>query len=298
MFKDYKEVFKVLHDLQDKLWQDSLASFPGTFYSRGIDGMQKETLDQVSSLLGQAITQSLDMQRDWVNQWADRAGSKKVKPGVFADLSTEARRSTERWLENQNQLWKQWLDFVGGGDRGKLPGFEEWEKAVQESMQAQTAVMKDWEEMTNFKKLSNKEVTKLSNHIVKALDKSLSTQKRLWDHWFEQMQEAGKETVPASTTRKRTAASKETAPARQKAGAQTGTQKASAKQATDHHDLKQIGGIGPGLEKKLKDSGITTLKELAALDDHDIARLEKDVIRFSGRIKRDKWVEQAKKLTS
>jgi predicted flap endonuclease-1-like 5' DNA nuclease len=165
-------------------------------------------------------------------------------------------------------------------------------------MQAQTAVMKDWEEMTNFKKLSGKEFNKLSNHIVKALDKSLSTQQRLWSHWFDQMQEAGKAAVPATTERERSAASKDTAPAKQKAKAQTRTQKASAESITDHDDLKQIDGIGPGLEKKLKDSGITTLKALAALDDHDIARLEKDVIRFSGRIKRDKWVEQAKKLTS
>jgi predicted flap endonuclease-1-like 5' DNA nuclease len=299
MFKDYKEVFKVLHNLQDKLWQDSMASFPGTFYSRGIGGMQKETLNQVSSLLEQAITQSLDMQREWVSQWSDRASSKKVKPDVFAELSAEARRSTERWLENQNQLWNQWLNIVGdGGDQGRLPGFDEWEKAVQESMQAQTAVMKDWEEMTNFKKLSGKEFTKLSNHIVKALDKSLSTQQRLWRHWFDQMQVAGKATVPVTTEKKHTTASQQAAPAAQKDKAKPRTRKAATETAADDDDLKQIDGIGPGLEKKLKDSGITTLKALAALDDHDIARLEKDVIRFSGRIKRDKWVEQARKLTS
>jgi predicted flap endonuclease-1-like 5' DNA nuclease len=63
-------------------------------------------------------------------------------------------------------------------------------------------------------------------------------------------------------------------------------------------DLKQISGIGPGLEKKLKDGGISTLRQLAELSDQDIAHLEENIIRFSGRVKRDGWVEQARKLIS
>ena len=294
MFKDYKEVFKDLRKLQDKLWQDSMASFPGTWYSRGIDPMQKETLDQINELLGEAITQSMDLQRDWVYQWAERAGSKNIKPKAFAELNTEARHSTERWLENQNLLWNQWLNFVGSrSDQGGLPDLAEWEKAVQESMQAQTAVMKDWAEMTNFEKLSGKEFSKLSNHIVKAMDKSLTTQQRLWSQWFDKMQEAGKGAVAESAKPNQPAAPETRAEA-----TKTQTRKADAKSTVDHGDLKQVNGIGPGLEKKLKDSGITSLKDLAELSDDDISRIENDVIRFSGRIQRDRWVEQAKKLTS
>ena len=63
-------------------------------------------------------------------------------------------------------------------------------------------------------------------------------------------------------------------------------------------DLKQISGIGPGLEKKLNREGILTLDQLAKLSDEDIAHLEESIIRFPGRIKREKWVEQAKKLSS
>ena len=81
------------------------------------------------------------------------------------------------------------------------------------------------------------------------------------------------------------------APARKKAKATTSKK---SKAAAD--DLKKIRGIGPGLEKKLKEGGVKTLHDLAKLNDSDIARLEDEVIRFSGRIKRDKWVEQAKKL--
>ncbi len=287
MFKDYQKILKELRKTQDKLWQDSMASFPGSVFPRGMDKWQKDTLDNVNNLLGRAITQSLDLQREWLGQWAERASGKNLKPKTFAELSAEAHRSTERWLENQNQLWDQWLKLLGGSGRhGKAPDFSGWEKAVEESMQAQMDLLKDWSDMTNFKKLSGKEFSKLSDHIVKTMEKSITTQQRLWNQWFEQLEGTGK-------AGKQAAAAK---PAAEKKKAKPKAAKSRSQSTVAADDLKQINGIGPGLEKKLKDSGIHTLHALAEMDDHDIARLEEDVIQFSGRIKRDKWVEQAKKL--
>ncbi len=285
MFKDYQKILKDLRKTQDKLWQDSMASFPGSVFPRGMDKWQKDTLNNVNDLLGRAITQSLDLQREWLSQWADRASGKNLKPKIFAELSAEAHRSTERWLENQNQLWDQWLKLLSGNSqKGKAPDFSSWEKAVEESMQAQMDLLKEWSDMTNFKKLSNEEFSKLSDHIVKTMEKSITTQQRLWDQWFDQLEGAGK--GGKQTTAEKPAAQKE----------KTKATKAGGKSSAVADDLKQISGIGPGLEQKLKDRGIHTLHALAELDDHDIARLEEDVIQLSGRIKRDKWVEQAKKL--
>jgi len=61
-------------------------------------------------------------------------------------------------------------------------------------------------------------------------------------------------------------------------------------------DLTAIDGIGPVMAKKLKEGGITSYAQLADLSDADIERLDKDVIRSAGRIRRDDWVGQAKKL--
>lgn len=61
-------------------------------------------------------------------------------------------------------------------------------------------------------------------------------------------------------------------------------------------DLKLISGIGPGLEKKLNDRGIYSFDQIAALDKSAIEKLEADVVRFPGRIERDNWVAQAKRL--
>ena len=62
-------------------------------------------------------------------------------------------------------------------------------------------------------------------------------------------------------------------------------------------DLTTIGGIGPALAKKLNGAGIHSYAQLAALTVAEIENLEQNIIRFSGRVKRDDWVGQAKKLS-
>lgn len=62
-------------------------------------------------------------------------------------------------------------------------------------------------------------------------------------------------------------------------------------------DLTAITGIGPALQKKLNDHGIHSFSQIAALSDQEIAGLEENVIKFSGRIKRDDWIGQARRFT-
>jgi large subunit ribosomal protein L21 len=72
--------------------------------------------------------------------------------------------------------------------------------------------------------------------------------------------------------------------------------KAIAKAPIRQDDLKQISGVGPGLEKKLQDAGITSYAQIAALTDAEIQDLEANVVKFAGRIKRDDWIGQAQQL--
>jgi len=65
--------------------------------------------------------------------------------------------------------------------------------------------------------------------------------------------------------------------------------------AGDADDLKKIGGVGPVLEKKLNDLGITTYQQIAAFTDEDIAKVD-DALSFKGRIERDDWKSQAAEL--
>ncbi len=62
-------------------------------------------------------------------------------------------------------------------------------------------------------------------------------------------------------------------------------------------DLKRIKGIGPVFEGELNDKGIYYYRQIGAWKAADIKMIESDALsRFPGRIKRDEWVKQAKKL--
>lgn len=67
-------------------------------------------------------------------------------------------------------------------------------------------------------------------------------------------------------------------------------------QPAEQDDLKLINGIGPVLEGKLNADGICGYRRLATLTDADIDRLESEVINFSGRVRREDWIGQAKTL--
>lgn len=288
MFKDYKEIFKNLRDVQDQLWKDATAVFPGAAFQESVNQIRQQSFDNVNSLVEQAIGQSLELQQKWLDQWVERASGKKLKPKLFAELSAEARESTQHWLENQQKLMEQWLGLLSGTIPAAQPNFSEWEKTVQESMERQKSLLNDWLELADFKKLSGKEIGNLSEQITKSMQKAIETQQQLWGQWFNEMGALGASggAVPVADTKKEKRAAAKPKPA------------AVAAEPASADDLKKISGIGPGLEKKLNDAGITTLKQIAELSDADVADLEERIIRFSGRIKREQWVEQAKKLIS
>ena len=62
-------------------------------------------------------------------------------------------------------------------------------------------------------------------------------------------------------------------------------------------DLKQLSGVGPALEKKLHDAGVTTFAQIAAWGPEEIAEFD-EKLSFKGRIEREGWVDQAKTLAA
>ncbi|SDN84899.1 large subunit ribosomal protein L21 [Lutimaribacter pacificus] len=72
--------------------------------------------------------------------------------------------------------------------------------------------------------------------------------------------------------------------------------KAAAPAAAGADDLKQLSGVGPALEKKLHEAGVTTFAQIAAWTEEDIAAMD-EKLSFKGRIEREGWVDQAKELT-
>ena len=60
-------------------------------------------------------------------------------------------------------------------------------------------------------------------------------------------------------------------------------------------DLKEISGIGPGIEKKLNDMGVWSFGQIAAWKKPQVDNVNQ-TLSFSGRIQREEWVKQAKRL--
>ncbi|HET9669948.1 MAG TPA: hypothetical protein VFQ93_10095 [Casimicrobiaceae bacterium] len=61
-------------------------------------------------------------------------------------------------------------------------------------------------------------------------------------------------------------------------------------------DLKLVVGIGPAIERLLHQMGIGTYRQIARLTERDIDAIEAKLAEFPGRVRRDRWVTQARAL--
>ena len=63
-------------------------------------------------------------------------------------------------------------------------------------------------------------------------------------------------------------------------------------------DLLQLKGVGPKLNDRLKELGITSYAQIAGWSDADVARIDDQLGTFKGRIQRDNWIDQAQLLNA
>ena len=83
--------------------------------------------------------------------------------------------------------------------------------------------------------------------------------------------------------------------ASEKATADKDAKAADATVAEGGDDLSLLSGVGPVLEKKLRDAGITTFRQIAELTPEQAKELDAR-LKLGGRIEREEWIEQAKEL--
>ena len=87
---------------------------------------------------------------------------------------------------------------------------------------------------------------------------------------------------------------KENAAKRSRSESEKSDVSAQTSQETDQDKLSKISGIGPVMERKLIENGITTFAQIASWSDSEVKEWESRLSRSS--ISKDGWVEQAKKL--
>lgn len=87
------------------------------------------------------------------------------------------------------------------------------------------------------------------------------------------------------------------------AGAAVGTAVAEESEAAQARpdgadDLTKLKGVGPKLAAQLNALGVTSFAQIAGWSEADIDRVDDQLGRFKGRIRRDDWIGQAKLLAS
>lgn len=105
----------------------------------------------------------------------------------------------------------------------------------------------------------------------------------------------GATTEPAATT---PAATPAPTPTPAPASAPASATPASPSAPAGGDDLTRIKGLGPKLSATLHGMGVTTFAQIAAWDDAEIDRVDAQMGRFQGRIRRDDWVGQAAMLAA
>jgi predicted flap endonuclease-1-like 5' DNA nuclease len=73
---------------------------------------------------------------------------------------------------------------------------------------------------------------------------------------------------------------------------------AAAPSTAPGDDLTRIKGLGPKIADQLAALGVTTFAQIAAWDEAEIDRVDAELGRFQGRIRRDDWPGQAKLLAA
>lgn len=117
-----------------------------------------------------------------------------------------------------------------------------------------------------------------------------------WQQAQQQLEKASKSSTKASQVRSKP---DQAALVRPKAEAQAAAPEEPAVAPTPSappDDLKRIKGVGKALEKRLRELDVRSYKQIAAWTDADIERIEAGLQSIPGRIRRDRWVEQARKL--
>jgi len=97
---------------------------------------------------------------------------------------------------------------------------------------------------------------------------------------------------------KKAAAKKEDSPKKataKKAAPKKAAPKKASKASTEGDKLTDINGIGPVIEQKLKDLGVTTFQQIADLTQEKAEEID-GKLNFKGRIEREEWIAQAKKM--
>lgn len=243
-----------------------------------------------------------------------------MKPWINEDIF-------KSWTEAQKRLWDSLCSAVPFQPPAGVEAWREtylknlatWEAAVRKTLAQEASWVRQWVDQVAREKGAPEIMTVWVRQMEEVLQRWVQTQNQWWDEYFAVLRRGSGFASAERAEAERAPRVAEAAPAAPAAANEAAVEpvavapvaealvEASAAPAptpvaealvetpapTQPDDLKLIVGIGPALEKKLRAQGILSYRQLAALDEAGIDRIEA-AIRTAGRIRRDDWIGQAK----
>ena len=221
----------------------------------------------------------------------------------------ELTKTASDFVTSQRGTWdhKAWMDFLARVQKTGVEISEDMQPKLGDLLEA----MKEYHTAIS----STDDIEQAMSTVFNESVAFITRQKGVWGHaewedFVETMQQNTRtwsegteaylggvlESLKAFYALSVAATVQKSAPAAPRVSSSTPRSAKAPSQPNKRDDLTAIAGLGPALAKKLNQEGIVGYAQLAELSDADIAHLEKNVIKSTGRFKRNDWVGQAKKL--
>jgi len=219
-----------------------------------------------------------------------------MKPWINEDVF-------KSWTDAQKRLWESLCSAVpfqppAGVEAWRetyLKNLNTWESAVKKTLDQEVTWVEQWVHRVAHEQGTPEMMAAWVRQMEEVLQRWIQTQNQWWEEYFAVLRRGG--FAHPDWTNPSAASSPAIEPVAAPATTTSELPMAAPASVTlpveSPDDLKLITGIGPALEKKLRDCDITTYRQLATLNDADIERIEA-IIKSFGRIRRDDWIGQAR----
>ena len=310
-----EDIFKTWTDAQKRLWESLCAAVPFQ-PPAGVETWRETYLKNLSAW-ETAVKKTLMQEAAWVEQWVHQIAQEKGTPEMMSAWVLQMEDVLQRWIQTQNQWWDDYFAVLRRGGltaaeaaSAKPPvGVSQPQMVVAPAVTelAPTpevvAVAEPEPEVAAVAELEPEAVVVEPEPEVVAVVEPEPEVVAVVEPEPEAVAVEPEPEAVAVEPEPEVAAVVEPEPVAviepvtvaEEPAVEVQTPAVAAPVPTQPDDLKLISGIGTALEKKLRKQGIASYRQLAALSDQDIARIEA-TIKAAGRIGRENWIGQAKTL--
>jgi len=326
-----EDIFKTWTDAQKRLWESLCAAVPFQ-PPAGVETWRETYLKNLSAW-ETAVKKTLMQEAAWVEQWVHQIAQEKGTPEMMSAWVLQMEDVLQRWIQTQNQWWDDYFAVLrrGGLTAAEAASVKPPVGVSQPQMVVApavaelaptpevVAVAEPEPEVAAVAELEPEvvavaepepevaAVAELEPEVVAVAEPEpeavavepepevVAVVEPEPEPEVVAVVEPEPEPEVAAVVEPEPVAVIEPVTVAEEPAVEVQTPAVAAPVPTQPDDLKLISGIGTALEKKLRKQGIASYRQLAALSDQDIARIEA-TIKAAGRIGRENWIGQAKTL--